>query len=161
MSFDRVLPTWMSSVSERFHTPVAATAIAVVVSIATIPIWILGYAGAFVNGGIILSAIYLIAGVTCIAFPYTKRNIFASSPFNRKIFKIPSVSLVGLVMTVSWAVVLGVSLTNSSLGSIGIPVYALTAVLFISGVVVYHGVRAYRKSKGIDIDIVFKEIPPE
>jgi hypothetical protein len=45
-------------------------------------------------------------------------------------------------------------------------VYTLEIILvyiaiFASGIGVFYGFRAYRKSKGVEIDKVYKEIPPE
>lgn len=40
--------------------------------------------------------------------------------------------------------------------------WALIASPFIAGIVIYYVMRAYRlKKEGIDINLTFKEIPPE
>jgi amino acid transporter len=161
MSFDRMLPSWMSSVNQRFYTPVKAIIIVTIGSIISLVFWVSGYASTLVNGTVITSFIWLIAGIACMVFPFTMKDVFNSSPFNKKIGAIPIISIAGIAMILSWLVILWSALTNPALGVLSTPVYTFVTVLFVSGLAVYFGVRAYRKSHGLNIDLIFKEVPPE
>lgn len=161
MSFDRMLPSSLAGVNERTHSPLRALAVVVIGTIATMYLWIEGFAGSLVNGSIILASIFLITCITTMVYPFTKKDVFATSPYNRKIGGLPMVTLVGAVGAIFWVIILGVALTNPALGALGIPVYTYLTVMVISGIVVYYVMKTYRKSHGIDISNTFKEIPPE
>jgi amino acid transporter len=161
MSFDRMLPSRLADVNPRFGTPVKALVVAGVAAILCVYFWFAGFASALINGGIILSFIYLIAGIAAIVFPYRMKSTFEASAVNYRLGGIPVISIVGVAMVGLWAWILEAALTSPALGVLGAPVYTLTVVLFGSGLVAYFIIKGYWKSKGVDISLAFKEIPPE
>ena len=77
-----------------------------------------------------------------------------------KVGGVPVITLVGIFSAIVEAVLLYASFTNTIIG--GSPSsYPVAAGLAIAGLVIFYVARAYRKSQGINIDLVFKEIPPE
>jgi amino acid transporter len=165
-SFDRVVPSKLCQVSERFGTPTYAVLVAAFVygifflllynytSLAT-------YYSNMTLGYVIVTIIVMIAA---IVFPYKKKDVFNSSPgFTRmKIGGVPLISIIGAVGFLYLLYVLYGGLTNPSVfGPIsGASLGFMVGVLVLS-VVIYYASVAYHKSKGVDITLAFKEIPPE
>jgi len=165
-SFDRVVPAKLSEINERFGTPVYAILVAGFVygifflllynytSIAT-------YYSNMVLGYTIVTMIVMLAA---IAFPWRKREVFDSSPglTKAKIGGMPLVSIIGAVGFVYLVIVLYGALTNPSVfGPISGASLAFMVGVLILSVILYYASVAYHRSKGIDIRLAFKEIPPE
>src|SRR5579884_3526593 len=104
-----------------------------------------------------------------IIFPFKAKNIFDTSPpvVRRKIGKIPVISLLGIA-----GVILASYLSYATLQPAvtpppsSVPLINLLAYVFIPltgaiALVIYTVAYYYRKSRGIDIGLVFREIPPE
>jgi amino acid transporter len=165
-SFDRVVPSKLCEVNERFGTPTYATLVAAFVygifflllynytSIATY------YANMAFGYGIVT----MIIMVAAIVFPYTKKTVFDASPgFTRmKIGGVPLISIIGAVGFVYLSYIFYGGLTNPSIfGPIsGASIGFMIGVLIFS-VVLYYGSVAYHKAHGVDITLAFKQIPPE
>jgi hypothetical protein len=68
--------------------------------------------------------------------------------------------LVGIFSAIVQAILLYGSFTNAFIG--GAPAsYPIAIGLALAGLVIFYVSKAYRKSKGINLELVFKEIPPE
>ena len=165
-SFDRVVPTKLCEVNERFGTPTYAVLVAAFVygifflllynytTIAT-------YYANMTLGYVIVTMLVMVAA---IVFPYKKKEVFESSPsFTRaKVGSVPLISIIGAIGFVYLAYVLYGGLTNPSVfGPLsGASLGFMIGVLILS-VVIYYGSVAYHKAKGVDITLAFKTIPPE
>jgi amino acid transporter len=174
MSFDRVLPEGVSSVSDRFHTPVKAVALATVLSIAMLGIFevlsqlpsaasYVYYVGISANVLIQVAAFLSALGLTL--FAYLHKDLYEQVfPFKRKIAGIP-------IATWTGALTMGILVYSldiwflqpfSALVYGGFPVIAYMLMAFaVILLAAYVFVRAFRTRQGIDLSLVFKEIPPE
>ncbi|HKM79323.1 MAG TPA: APC family permease [Candidatus Bathyarchaeia archaeon] len=162
-SFDRVFPEPVASVSERFHTPVVSTIVTgILLGVMAYLTAFTGFWGYLVNLMMGLNFAFIIVAIAAIVFPYKKKELFQKSPIaNWKFMNIPIVSLVGvaallvsgyLEYTVLLYPALGGAITWTSIGSV-VGVFALGLVIYF----VYKGIRA---RQGIDLSLVFGEIPP-
>ncbi len=169
-SFDRILPERLSRVSPRFHSPTYAILFAFVLSqLFLIPYT---YVAQFVQffaastAGLVID--FFIVSIAAIFFPLRK-NLYANSGIqNKKIGPIPLISFVGAIATVFIAVLLYGFFTqpgfliyvpgNTTNTIIGVFV---AVSLFITGFVVFYVSKFARKSRGIDLELALKEIPPE
>jgi hypothetical protein len=73
---------------------------------------------------------------------------------------IPVISIAGIIGTFYNALSVWVFSTTPSMG-FGTQSVILTIVIFVIPFVLYWIVRAVRRSQGIDLDIIFRALPPE
>ena len=164
-SFDRVLPAKISSVNDRFHTPVLGLVL----------FWILAevamYAVTFVSGlvtAFTMSAISQIlftftpVAITAIILPIKKPDLFASSPIAKyKVGKVPVLSIAGVV-TLFFNLYMAYGLLSYPyLGGTSTPAIIAVLAIWLSGFVVFYVAKAYRSRQGIDLNQVYSQIPPE
>ncbi|OGO39277.1 MAG: hypothetical protein A2W35_08825 [Chloroflexi bacterium RBG_16_57_11] len=162
---DRLLPDWLSVVNPRFRSPLNMHVLLAVL----IAIWILAYNLTSV-GLISLSAsaafmIYFFA--TCLSggvFPYLKhvRAIYKASPIaNMSVVGIPWITVTGITGAIVSAVLFVAYLIWPALG-----VYNAVSMVTIIGTIViaviYYFIRkSYMKSRGIDVELAFRQLPPD
>jgi amino acid transporter len=159
-SFDRILPERISSVSERTHTPIFAT---VLVSLG-------GFLGAlltdlYANSSFTTDAFavftfgFIGAAFAALIFPWRRKELYRNFVAKKK-FLLPLISWLGLGSLVYLAYSTYLSF---QVGSIPTDATALSfyGVVLASGVAIYVISYLINKRKGIPLDLVFKEIPPE
>lgn len=165
-SFDRLLPSKFSEVSPRFRTPIPSAIL--VAAIAEIFAVILIYGpGIFtiISGvGVIFSGIIWGVGALSGIFIVARKEVFQSAPelVKRKVAGIP---LVGLLGFFSFVTIIGVLVVGQLIPTLqgGLdPDQAIwTFGIFFGGLVYYYIVKAYRRSQGVDLSLVYGQIPPE
>jgi len=173
-SLDRVAPEALSSVSPRFHTPVPALLVCGFIGWIAVALHSYVPAFAFMVGTFGAFLTFMTTAVSAILLPFRRPRIFADSPMNRRVGRLPVMSLVGvlaLIGTVAIQVSLlsdkysGISLfrsTDAGTGP-GVPFKMLLVNLGIlaSGFVLYAVAKLVRRAQGVDVTLAFKEIPPE
>jgi len=165
-TIDRLAPKKLGEVNPRYHTPTWAIALATIISLGFLAFFVFttgwfsiyGF-NAFLGGGTLT---FMAVAVSGIIFPYRKatKQIFESSPANQRLLGIPWLTINGIVTLLFMGYVTYLYLmpwsgvaTEASL-SFMIGVYVL-------GIVVYVAARTYQKRKGVPVELIFKEIPPE
>jgi amino acid transporter len=165
MSFDRVLPTKISEVSEKYHTPVLATLICVVIT------WIGMFAGlyygivfAILNAVVMYLVVYAVGALVMAFFPWLRPSLYQSTGLSKyKLGPIPIVTVLGLISFVFLGSMLVVSAQNPLIGGLTAPqpVEVMAAIFILCGVL-YFVSRAYHlKKDGFDLKLAFTEVPPE
>jgi amino acid transporter len=165
MGMDRSLPEWFAKVSQRYHAPLNAAVfyffLALVLnflfrfvdSVKTTMV----YAGAFTSVSVIA-----VSGLAAILFPYTARSIYDVSPVARyKIFGIPMIVISGAIALVGAGSVTVMNLVFPELGFTtwsGRLFLVFTPIVSAAWLV---GYRAYLKRRGFNIDLAFRQLPPE
>ena len=165
-SFDRLLPSKFADVSPSLRTPIYSSLLVAALAeiFAVIAIYATGVFGIVSGVGVIFSGIIWGVGSLSGIFITRKKDIFNTAPsaVTRKIAGIPVIALIG---TLSFVTIIGVLIFGQLIPTIqgGLPVgpTAWTFGIFLGGVPFYYIVRAYRKSQGIDLSLVYKQIPPE
>ena len=80
----------------------------------------------------------------------------------KRIGKLPIIAITGIYSVLFVAVLLVFSLFNPAVaGPLGTITLVTVVGSFVLGIAVYFAMKAYHRSRGLDISIVFKEIPPE
>ncbi len=166
-SFDRTAPEWLGYVSNRVHTPVVAIGLST--AIAIFFMWLIAYAGiAFLTLVEVLLVIWGTAMISAVLFPFTRPQLYRLSPAAKiTVAGIPVMAITGLVTTAFFLWVI-VALWNDP-NAAGPLVAAdhvtlefwITLGLAVFGTLWYFGIRAYRRTHGIDMDLAFKQIPIE
>jgi amino acid transporter len=163
-SFDRVIPSAFANVS-RYGVPWLAVllfgAVAYVSLYVSVYTTIFGYLAYANLGWWIAVAVVMFAGA---AFPFRNKGIFDSAPdiVRKKIGGVPVITIIGIVggflsLFVSY------STTLPSYAGFAInPYYVATiVVVFVIALVVYLISYAVNKSRGLPVELIAKELPPE
>ena len=173
LSFDRIIPAKFASVSERFHSPhYAALAIGILSILAETLYWYgPGLLTGYLNSAVAVEVAYMIPGIAAFLFPFMKKDMYKRlvKPLpgwlSAEIGGWPLVSICGLAVAVLWAFGIYTELvpvTNYTyLGSSLWFAVTATIVPIIAALALYEAARVYQKKHGLDISLVFKEIPPE
>jgi amino acid transporter len=166
-AFDRVLPAKLADVNERTHSPVPA--ILLVMGLVTVMLIWSVMATTFQTW----LALGVLAGVVCVwivsvaafVFPNRRPDLYQASPANIRWLGIPVLKIVAplsfLVMCfLTWETWHYLPL------AVFVPEHRWYVPAFIGGVaafglVVYYVAKFVRRSQGIDLTLVYKELPPE
>jgi amino acid transporter len=172
MSLDRLLPEWVSRVSERFHTPVNAH---VAYFLASIPVIWLYNTFAYGEGDGQVTWTSLTLGVTFACgyvfvatalagalMPFRAKAAYEASPGSKyTLGGVPLVTLVGLLGSATGLTFLILFLTNEQLGLTSQLAYAVVGGVLLFSAAWYFVAKTVRRNRGINVSYAFREIPPE
>jgi amino acid transporter len=163
-SFDRLTPEWVSEVNSRTHSPVNAVLVIMAVGFCAVALVAFdpGLGALVVLLGQTLT--FICVGLAAVVFPYRKPDVFAASPFHGRIGRVPVMSILGGISVVCMLGVMVILATDPNSGtawSNHSGRVITVAIIFLGGFVVYHAIRALQRTRGIDIDLAYREIPPE
>lgn len=165
-SFDRILPSFFTRVSKNGVPWVAvlslwfASLIALYVAVYTTLFTYLSYS----NFGF-----WFAVGIVCLGgalFPFLRPKLFAQAPriVRAKVGPIPILTLVGIA---SWAGAWFVSYAASTAqyvepsGAYSYGYLIFLPIVFVIGIVVYFISYAIQKARGVPVDLISKELPPD
>jgi amino acid transporter len=165
-SFDRLIPAKFSNVSDRFGTPLYAV---LLICILTEIYTAFSYYGAAVYGilvglGNIYTALFLgVAAVSAIVFPLRKQLFERMPPLvQKRLGPIPIISILGVVAFVSLASIFLIGqIIPAVQQGLNVGEAAWTLGSFFAGIPLYYIAKAYRRRSGLDLSMVYREIPPE
>jgi hypothetical protein len=106
----------------------------------------------------------IVVAIAGILLPYRQKELWKSSPGSGTIAGIPTITIVSIIsipllLVMEWALWTDV---NSGTSLKGQPaMLAFTLSVFVVGYPVYYIIRAIQRKRGINIDLAYKEIPPE
>lgn len=164
-SFDRLGPSWLGKVSDRFHTPIRAVAVFSVLNWLALVIFSLNFSltGSLSATLAVFVTMFLFMGIVGLVFPYLRKTkpIFESSAVKWKIGPVPVLT----ITAIGWVLFLLVGtiyyLTEPGLAAYSPLMLTISAIVFFAAFPIYYIVKAYRKGKGFDITLAYAEIPPE
>ncbi|MHA1754060.1 MAG: APC family permease [Candidatus Odinarchaeia archaeon] len=165
-SFDGILPNWWNKVDRRGSPYVSVAAAGIIAwTFASIYLWTTLLA-------LILYTItvwfigWCVVSIAGIVFPWRRKDIFEKSPelVKKKIGGLPVVSILGAISLGVSAFTVYVTIAPSLVYGWGVDATALIGTvlfLIIIPFILYYGAYFYRKSRGVPMDLRFKEIPPD
>ncbi len=167
-SFDRILPSRLSDVNERTRAPIPAIIVASII-VAGILAWSVLSSSFFtlLSMGVLAGVITILCvSVSAIAFPFRRPDLFRNSPANTRIAGIP---LLPIVAVLSIAVMIGLAYLVLSYKQFGIatpqlgplPGFIFMGALIVIGLVIFFVARFVRARQGINLDLIYSELPPE
>jgi amino acid transporter len=162
-SFDRILPSKLSEVNERTHAPVPAVITASVIVLAIL-IWSVFSTSFFtlLSLGVLAGVVTILTvSVAAIALPFRRPDLYRNSPANVSIAGVPVLPIVAVL---SIAVMIGLAyvvLSYPQLGIIPWQGFAFMGALVVLGLLIYFIARAVRSTQGINLDLIYRELPPE
>ena len=148
--------------SERFHTPVIATvlvSIGGIISAALVSF--LPNSGEFTTLSFTMFSFgFIIPAIAAIVFPFRKKQLYEISFVGKKRLGLPLISWLGLGSAIY--LIYSTYLAHES-GSLPIDSFSMTvyAVIYGVGAIVLVASYLWNRKRGLPLDLVFKEIPPE
>ena len=164
-SVDRILPDAVTKVDRRFHSPWVATLIVIVASEILLVLYVFTTFFQEVSNYIVLYSIaFWATSLAAILLPYRRPEIYQSAPefVRRKVGGVPVLVLFGVGNFILFSLVLYSALKLPAFsGPTGTDAVLFVAGIYVSGLVVYLAARAIQKRRGVDIDLAYREIPPD
>ncbi len=165
-SFDRILPVAFAKVN-RHGVPWVAVIVLAVASLIVI------YVGVYTTLLDYLSysnfGFWLAVGLVCLGgalFPFIRPKLFQSSPqiVQARIGRVPIITIVGVASWISaWFVSYAASTAQyvEPSGAYSYGYLIFLPIVFVIGVVGYWISRAIQMSRGLPMDLINRELPPE
>ncbi len=165
-SFDRIVPTTFADVNQRTGTPIKAVTVMVLVGLAYCYIFLKTniLSGLFNYGTAGEFTCFLIVSIAAIVFPFRRKDIFSisESPANKKIGNIPLITICGVCgFIVSIVTIYAILLPQIGGSMFYSDFFYGIGLTFVIGIIVFVIAWVVRKSQGIDLGLLQREIPPE
>ncbi len=189
MAFDRVLPEKLAEVNERWHTPIYAVLVTMIVAFvgnfaesnvfvdpsSSLYLGAGNIVGTFLNAdtGVVATdiwdvAFFLLASLAGLLFIFRKKDIYERSAYKPSLGRLHLVTVVGLIATVTniwllWRITLGWPWDYPTAYPDGgtWSAWALTAILIIVALILYYYYKSKGSRIGVDYSTIYAEIPPE
>ncbi len=169
-SFDRILPSGLTKMDQKRGSPYVAVIVLWVVSVISVALYYYTvFFQYFIYSALMAFITFGVASVAAALFPYWKKRFFEASPdiVRKKVAGIPLITILG-VAGILLSIFLGYSTVQPAVTPppSGPPLvqylaYAIVPLTIIAGFVIYAVAAQFRKSQGLDLAMVFREIPPE
>jgi len=138
-------------------------AIVTLVVLAEIALAIFTYTTAveILSGFLGFAIAFLVVCLAGIFFPFTHRETLERSPSNIKVAGMPLMTVCAVLAVPFIAFIAYRTVTDKALGANAHISLIVNAILIAVGFIWFYALRWYRKSRGVDVDRRFKEIPIE
>jgi amino acid transporter len=164
MSLDRLLPEWVSQVSEKYHTPVNAHIAYFLASIPVILLYNLYPGWGLLTLGVTFACgyVFVVTSLAGALLPYRAKDVYEGSPGAKyKVGSIPLVTILGVIGFIFGLVMLILFMFYSQLGLTSNLAYSVVFGVLAFSAIWYFVTKATQKTRGINVDYAFREIPPE
>ncbi|MGA2789507.1 MAG: APC family permease [Candidatus Bathyarchaeia archaeon] len=152
MSFDRLIPVQLAHVSDRFHSPTAALLLCFVVAIPMVFIVSLTNWTSLYTTSALGSVFFAFIGITAIIYGWRKRKQLGGTG--------PALIVSGLLIAPFFLYVTYQFLALPFYGINNIS-WGIMLFFWVLGALLYPIGKWYYGRKGLDLSLVFKELPPE
>ena len=161
-AFDGLFPRKLSEVNERYHTPVYAIVFIWVLSEICLYLYVDQIFNTL-NGIFAWILSFVLCSIAATVFPYRRRELWQASPWNGSTLGIPNITILGALSTACllfceywfwYDPVQGFDLWGTTLRWV-------MALIIPTAAVVYGIAWFTSKQRGVAVDKVFAEIPPE
>lgn len=162
-SLDRLGPPQLAEVHPKWHSPVKGLLTIMVLGLITSALYSFGQLSVL-TGTVGITASMILVAIAGILLPYRNKELWRSSPANEKIAGMPRITLAGLLALPLLALIELALLSDVNSGtslSDSPRIVAYVTIVFLIGLPLYYVIRALQKRRGIDVDLAYKEIPPE
>ena len=164
-SVDRVLPDGVTKVDRRFHAPWVATLIIIAAAEVLLALFVFTSIFDNVSNYIVLFSIaFWMASWAAILLPYRRPEIFAAAPayVQRRLGGVPVITLLGAGNLVLFTMVLYSAFKLPAFsGPTGTGAVLFVIGIYLAGLLIYFGAKAIQRRRGIDLALLYREIPPE
>ena len=156
LAFDRFFPEKLAEVNARFRTPHWAILITIIGGI--IMIFLTAYSPWFyaLTAVTAVAVRWFFAAIACTVLPYRRPDLFQQG-YTGKVGGVPVMSIVGGAATVGTLALLILGI-QQIIGDVVSTSWFIGWLLF--AILLYYYYRYVNRKRGIDVERIFKEIPP-
>jgi len=163
-SFDRVAPTRFANVSEKYSSPInAIITCGIIGELLMLFTVVASYGVMIINTFMIMEIVMTLIGLATMLFPYMKREMYDSFPpiVRKKLLGVPLMTISGFILLVFSPFLVYAAYTAPALGGLNSVSLAFNISMLLVALPIYYAAKWYNKTKGIDLGLVFKQVPPE
>jgi amino acid transporter len=163
-SFDRVLPERLSEVSERTRSPLIANGVVLLVTLGYLALIVFA-GGDFLDllftAGLAELLTFMVVAIAGIAFPAARRAVYESSPIRRSAAGVPLLAVVGACALAVYGFFFYSLATTDELGANASPGIRATVIIAAVSLLIYPIAVLLNRSRGVNLGLAFRELPPE
>ncbi len=163
-AFDRILPEWAASVSERRHVPVGALLLMLIPSVVVSALYAYNstFRTATLDATLVIAVTFLGSAFAATILPWRRPRIFENSPIARyRVAGVPLISIGGGITFLFLAWLLYLWLRDDVYGVNNPTSLRYMAILYALALVIYVVAKVVRSRQGIDLKRIHQEIPVE
>lgn len=163
-SFDRVMPERLSWVESRTRSPLIAVAIILLLITASTAIYSFTTWFTTLTVELGVSFTMVCTAIAAISLPFRHPELVASSPYARRVAGIPLFALVGAIALLGFLCAIAVLLWDPASGvsfAKDPGKLELSVLVYVVGFAIYYAAKAIRRRQGIELELVYRELPPE
>lgn len=163
-AFDRILPEWAASVSERRHVPVGALLLMLVPSVVVSALYAYNstFRTATLDATLVIAVTFLGSAFAAAILPWRRPRIFENSPIARyRVAGVPLISIGGGITFLFLAWLLYLWLRDDVYGINNPTSLRYMGILYLLALVIYVVAKVVRSRQGIDLKRIHQEIPVE
>mgnify|MGYP001772550355 CR=1 FL=1 len=161
-SFDRLMPSWLADVNDTLKSPLKATILVGVLGEIGVLLYAFNTPVAIVDTTVVFEIGYAIFAISTALLPFLRKDIYKRAvPHKWSIGKIPVVSIIGSAVFAFLLGVLAFTWGNPVLLPINFVTLLSLGIIYASGIAIYVIAYYMNKQRGIDLNMLFNEIPPE
>jgi APA family basic amino acid/polyamine antiporter len=162
-AFDRVLPEWVSRTTNN-GVPYAALLLMLIPSIPVSYAYAFGenFATWTLDAVLVIAITFLGSTVSAALMPWLKPDIYNASPIARyRILGLPLITVVSVAFGVFLVFCIYQWFFNALYGLSNVPSMIYNLSLYAIALAMYVGFRLLRRAQGMDLSMVYDEIPEE
>ena len=173
-ALDRQVPEWFSVVNERTNAPLRVIVLAILLGAVFYVLTFFGVSLASTTFfGILLAGLtWIMPGLNAILIPYRRPDLFQLTNNTGKFLGLPRLVWYGIIWLVFiipvyaaafvWPVIKGLLASGSAYLALSNPSGVGWALVFIVvAIVIYFVMRYVNTSRGINVKMIFQELPPD
>jgi len=164
-SFDQIFPAKLTTMTKKTLAPWAAIVVASVVIEILLALFTFTTLFSYVyNYIVIFSIAFWFTSFAAILLPYRRKDLFDAAPpsIRRRVFGVPLVTIAGVINLILFTLILYASFRLPAFsGPTGKWATLFVIAIYVSGLLIYFAVSAFKKRKGVDLSLLYGEIPPE
>jgi basic amino acid/polyamine antiporter, APA family len=161
-AFDRILPAWAASVSEKRHVPYAALALMLIPSaiVSAIYAYNLDFRTLTLDATLVIAVTFLGTSIAATILPWRRRTLHENSPIARyKLGGVPLVSIAGGVTTLFLGWLLYQWWRNDVYGINNRDSLIFMLILYGLALLIFAVAYIVRRSQGVNFKAIHAEIP--
>ncbi|HZQ49786.1 MAG TPA: amino acid permease [Candidatus Dormibacteraeota bacterium] len=163
-SLDRLVPAKLGEVDPKRQAPMFGLGVLLVGSLIACALYSYTNYLTLLAGALGEELTFFMVAIAGIFFPYRQRQIWQSSRYNQVFAGVPVMTILAVVSLIGLTIIAWILITDPNSGvnwQLNRNNLIFTFATFISGLVIYYIAYFVQRSRGVDVTLAYREIPPE